>query len=193
MEAANPGARGVGGRPVGCNIELPAEQKPNPYLDQWITFRYLFVRTLMLVTYSCAFIALPGGFGALDEIFETATLVQTGKIQDFPLVLVGQTSWRPLMDLFRDRLVAEHTIASSGAERILVTDSAATAVTSVTKVAMRRVRPHLWPEDQAALVPRRMTGGCDGRGSARPLADRGCPRGARGGRAHVVARSLNPA
>jgi uncharacterized protein (TIGR00730 family) len=138
MEAANRGAREAGGRSVGCNIELPAEQKPNPHLDQWITFRYFFVRKLMLVKYSYAFIALPGGFGTLDEIFETATLIQTGKIRDFPLVLMGQTFWQPLMDFFRDRLVAEQTIAPGDRERIMVTDSAAAAVTSITDVAMRR-------------------------------------------------------
>src|SRR5208337_1004880 len=87
MEAANRGAREAGGRSVGCNIELPVEQQPNPYLDRWITFRHFCVRKLMLVKYSYAFIALPGGFGTLDEIFEVATLIQTRKIRDFPLVL----------------------------------------------------------------------------------------------------------
>jgi uncharacterized protein (TIGR00730 family) len=83
MEAANRGAREAGGRSVGCNIELPQEQSPNPYLDRWITFEHFYVRKVMLVKYSYAFVALPGGFGTLDEIFETAVLIQTGKIRDF--------------------------------------------------------------------------------------------------------------
>ncbi|HEY1270011.1 MAG TPA: TIGR00730 family Rossman fold protein, partial [Candidatus Binatia bacterium] len=84
MEAANRGAKEAGGRSIGCNIELPEEQKPNPYLDKWITFRHFYVRKVMLVKYSYAFVALPGGFGTLDEIFETAVLIQTGKIKEFP-------------------------------------------------------------------------------------------------------------
>src|SRR2546421_5866228 len=99
MEAANRGAKEVGGRSIGCNIELPREQRPNPYLDRWITFRHFFVRKVMLVKYSYAFIALPGGFGTLDEIFETATLMQTHKMQEFPLVLIGSAFWRAPPDL----------------------------------------------------------------------------------------------
>src|ERR1700687_2991816 len=98
MEAANRGAKDVGGFSVGCNIELPQEQKPNPYLDKWVTFRHFYVRKLMLVKYSYAFIVMPGGFGTLDEIFETATLIQTRKIEDFPLVLMGKNYWQPLLD-----------------------------------------------------------------------------------------------
>ena len=138
MEAANRGAREAGGRSIGCNIELPQEQKPNPYLDHWITFRHFFVRKLMLVKYSYAFIAMPGGFGTLDEIFETATLIQTGKILDFPLVLMGQTFWQPLLDFFRGRLIEEGTIDRRDAERIVVTDSAADAVARITDIGMRQ-------------------------------------------------------
>ena len=101
MEAANRGARDVHGYSVGCNIELAREQRPNPYLDRWITFRHFFVRKLMLVKYSYAFIALPGGFGTLDEIFEVATLIQTSKIKQFPLVLMDTEYWRPFMDFLR--------------------------------------------------------------------------------------------
>jgi uncharacterized protein (TIGR00730 family) len=138
MEAANRGAKDIGGRSVGCNIELPAEQKPNAYLDRWITFRHFFVRKVMLVKYSYAFIALPGGFGTLDEIFETATLIQTRKIQEFPLVLMGKDYWQPLLDFLRGRLIAAGTIDTADNERILVTDSAEEAVASVTEVGLRR-------------------------------------------------------
>src|SRR5262245_28216881 len=138
MEAANRGAKDAGGRSVGCNIELPEEQKPNPYLDRWVTFRHFYVRKLMLVKYSYAFIALPGGFGTLDEIFETATLIQTGKIRDFPLVLMCREFWQPLMDFFKDRLLAEGTIAAADIDRITVTDSADEAVACVTEIGMQR-------------------------------------------------------
>jgi uncharacterized protein (TIGR00730 family) len=138
MEAANRGAKEAGGVSLGCNIKLPVEQLPNPYLDRWITFDHFFVRKLMLVKYSYAFIALPGGFGTLDEIFETATLTQTGKIRDFPLVLMGTDFWHPLLEFFRDRLVAARTINLADCERILVTDSAEEAVGAVTDVAMQR-------------------------------------------------------
>jgi uncharacterized protein (TIGR00730 family) len=138
MEGANRGAKEAGGYSVGCNIELPQEQEPNPYLDRWVTFRHFFVRKLMLVKYSYAFIALPGGFGTLDEIFETATLIQTHKIKDFPLVIVGKEYWRPLLDFLRVRLVESKTIDPVDAERILVTDSADEAVQLVRDAALRQ-------------------------------------------------------
>jgi uncharacterized protein (TIGR00730 family) len=138
MEAANRGAKEVGGRSVGCNIELPAEQKPNPYLDRWITFHHFFVRKVMLVKYSYAFIALPGGFGTLDEIFETATLVQTGKIREFPIVLVGHDFWEPLVEFLRSRPLAAGTIGQEDVERLVVTDSPAQVARSVADTAMRR-------------------------------------------------------
>ena len=121
MAAANRGARDVGGRSIGCNIKLPREQKPNPYLDKWITFRYFFVRKVMLVKYSYAFIALPGGFGTLDEIFETATLIQTLKIREFPVVLIGREFWRPLLAFLSERMVKEGTIDQSDLDRLIVT------------------------------------------------------------------------
>ena len=138
MEAANRGAREAGGRSVGCNIMLPEEQKLNPYLDVNVTFQHFFVRKVMLVKYSYAFIAMPGGFGTLDEIFETTTLIQTGKIQKYPVVLMGREFWRPLMDFFRDRLIAEATIDPDDALRIMLTDSAEEAVASVTEAGMSR-------------------------------------------------------
>jgi uncharacterized protein (TIGR00730 family) len=138
MEAANRGAKDAGGYSVGCNIELSVEQRPNPYLDRWVTFRHFFVRKLMLVKYSYAFVALPGGFGTLDEIFEVATLIQTRKIRHFPLVLVAQEYWAPLLDFLRARLLDEGTIDRADCEQILVTDSAEQAVQSVTDIALHQ-------------------------------------------------------
>jgi uncharacterized protein (TIGR00730 family) len=138
MEAANRGAKDVGGRSVGCNIELPAEQKPNQYLDRFITFHHFFVRKVMLVKYSYAFVALPGGFGTLDEIFETATLVQTGKIKEFPIVLVGHDFWAPLVEFLRSRPLAAGTIGKEDVERLIVTDSPVKVARSVADTAMRR-------------------------------------------------------
>jgi hypothetical protein len=137
MEAANRGAREVGGRSVGCNIELPQEQRPNPYLDRWITFRHFYVRKVMLVKYSYAFVAMPGGFGTLDEIFETAVLIQTGKIRDFPLVLMGQEFWQPLLDFVELRLVREGVVDPADAKRFTVTDSVEEAVTAIVDAATR--------------------------------------------------------
>ena len=138
MEAANRGAKDVGGRSVGCNIELPMEQKHNPYLDHWVTFRYFFVRKVMLVKYSYAFIALPGGFGTLDEVFETVTLIQTGKIEEFPLVLMGRSYWEPLLGFMKGTLVANGTISPEDIDRIVVTDSPEEAVACIRECAMRR-------------------------------------------------------
>lgn len=123
MEAANRGAREAGGRSIGCNIRLPREQHPNPYLDRWITFRYFFVRKVMLVKYSYAFVVLPGGFGTFDELFEALTLVQTRKISAFPIVLMGADYWKPLLDFIRDTLVTAETVAPTDLELFRVTDS----------------------------------------------------------------------
>ncbi|MGQ0612964.1 MAG: TIGR00730 family Rossman fold protein [Planctomycetaceae bacterium] len=146
MEAANRGAREAGGRSVGCNIRLPREQKPNPYLDRMVEFDHFFVRKVMLVKYSYAFVVLPGGFGTLDEIFETATLIQTEKIRDFPLIVMGRDYWQPLLDYLRNRMVREGTIAAEDVDRLLVTDSPQEAADHVARVArekfgLRRLRP----------------------------------------------------
>jgi hypothetical protein len=137
MEAANRGARRAGGRSVGCNIKLPREQKPNPYLDRMVEFRYFFVRKLMLLKYSYAFVALPGGFGTLDEIFETLVLIQTGNVRRFPVVLVGAAFWTPLVELLRDRLVPAGTIDSVDVDRLTVLDSPAEAVEFIRETAIR--------------------------------------------------------
>ena len=136
MEAANRGARDAGGGSVGCNIELPLEQRPNPYLDRWITFRYFFVRKVMLVKYSIAFVALPGGFGTLDEIFETATLIQTRKISNFPLLLVGVDYWRPLLSFLENTMVRAGTIEPADLDRVVLTDDLGEVVERI-----RAVRP----------------------------------------------------
>jgi uncharacterized protein (TIGR00730 family) len=142
MEAANRGAKDVGGRSVGCNIVLPKEQQPNAYLDRWIEFRYFFVRKTMLVKYSYAFVALPGGFGTLDEIFETAVLIQTGKIRNFPLILMGVEYWRPLRDLL-ERLVAAKTIDPLDLARWVFTDSPEDALATIQRAATEEfgIRP----------------------------------------------------
>jgi uncharacterized protein (TIGR00730 family) len=136
MEAANRGAKDAGGTSVGANIQLAQEQKPNPYLDRWVEFPYFFVRKAMLVKYSYAFIAAPGGFGTLDEIFETAVLIQTAKIQEFPLVLLGEEYWRPLLQFIRERLIPEATIDSTDLDRWTVTDSPRDAVERIRATAV---------------------------------------------------------
>lgn len=131
MEAANRGARDAGGLSVGCNITLPQEQFHNPYLDRFVEFRYFFVRKVMLVKYSCAFVVMPGGFGTMDELFEASTLIQTQKIRDFPLVLMGVDYWRPMLDFVGKTMVEEGTIDQADFDRILVTDSVDEAVTHI--------------------------------------------------------------
>ncbi|HEY4360504.1 MAG TPA: TIGR00730 family Rossman fold protein [Bryobacteraceae bacterium] len=128
MEAANRGAKDVSGKSIGCNIILPKEQKPNPYLDKFVDFRYFFVRKVMLVKYSYGFVAAPGGFGTMDELFEVATLIQTGKIKNFPVVLLGVDYWRPLMDFLRVSLLHNEAISARDLDQLLVTDSPAEAV-----------------------------------------------------------------
>jgi hypothetical protein len=137
MEAANRGAREAGGRSLGCNIELPKEQKPNDYLDQWITFRYFFVRKVMLVKYSYAFVVMPGGFGTLDELFETATLIQTGKMENFHIVLMGKEYWDPMLAFLRQTLMRQGTIAESDLDRWIVTDSPEEAVERIRESGLK--------------------------------------------------------
>jgi len=138
MEAANRGAREAGGVSIGCNIQLPKEQEPNPYLDSFIEFRYFFVRKVMLVKYSYAFVVMPGGFGTLDEVFETATLVQTGKIRDFPIILMGSDYWGPMMDFIRQRMREEGTISPADVDIMTITDSPEEAMDRIAAAAERK-------------------------------------------------------
>lgn len=110
MEAANRGAREGGGLSIGCNIELPHEQFPNPYLDLFVDFKYFFVRKVMLVKYSDAFVVMPGGLGTLDEVYETAVLIQTGKIERFPIIIMGKEFWEPMERFIKESLIANETV-----------------------------------------------------------------------------------
>jgi uncharacterized protein (TIGR00730 family) len=132
MEAANLGARETGGRSVGCNIELPFEQVPNPYLDRWVTCRYFFVRKVLLFKYSYAFVALPGGLGTLDELSEALTLVQTGKIANFPIVLVGREYWQPFIDMLT-HMTIEGTVGTNDLKLLMVTDNVSDAMAHIRR------------------------------------------------------------
>jgi uncharacterized protein (TIGR00730 family) len=134
MEAANRGAREGGGLSVGCNIILPHEQKPNPYLDRTLWFDYFFVRKVMLVKYSVGFVLMPGGYGTLDEIFETVTLVQTGKIRHFPIVAIGRDYWQGMLDFISETLFREGAAEQGEVGGFLVTDSVAEAVAHIERV-----------------------------------------------------------
>jgi len=138
MEAANRGAREGGGLSMGCNIELPMEQHPNPYLDRFVDFRYFFVRKVMLVKYSDAFIVMPGGFGTLDEVFETAVLIQTGKIEKFPIILMGTDFWHPLQDFTDESLIAGATISPEDMDLITLTDDPDEAIAVITEAQAKR-------------------------------------------------------
>uniref|UniRef100_UPI0025CDC361 LOG family protein n=1 Tax=uncultured Corynebacterium sp. TaxID=159447 RepID=UPI0025CDC361 len=128
MEAPNKGACEAGGLSVGLGIELPHEQSLNPYVDLGLNFRYFFARKTMFLKYSQAFICLPGGFGTLDELFEVLCMVQTGKVTNFPIVLIGTEFWAGLVDWIRGRLVAEGMIAEGDIDRVLITDDIDEAV-----------------------------------------------------------------
>jgi uncharacterized protein (TIGR00730 family) len=146
MEAANRGARDHGGISVGCNIELPVEQKLNPYVDRSVTFQHFFVRKLMLVKYSYAFVVMPGGVGTMDELFESLTLIQTKKIADFPVVLMGKEYWQPLLVLL-EKMVAVGTIGPEDLRLLLVTDS--------VHEAMKHIETHA--VEQFGLARRKST------------------------------------
>jgi uncharacterized protein (TIGR00730 family) len=128
MEAANRGANEAGGYTVGCNIHLPVEQEPNPYLDDFVVFEHFFIRKLMLIKYSCAFVILPGGYGTLDEAFEVATLIQTGKLKRFPVVVMDTSFYGPFEKLLRGTMSEARLIDADGLDIVLLTDEPDDAV-----------------------------------------------------------------
>jgi uncharacterized protein (TIGR00730 family) len=137
MEAANRGAKEAGGRSIGCNITLPQEQKHNDYLDQVLTFQYFFVRKVMLIKYSYAFVVMPGGVGTMDELFEAVTLIQTKKILNFPVVLMGRDYWQPLVD-FLKQMVQARTISPEDLDLLVLTDSVDEAMAHIQKHAIEQ-------------------------------------------------------
>ncbi len=149
MEGANRGAWEAGGQSVGCNIVLPHEQEPNPYLHKWVNIRYFFVRKVLLHKYSYAFIVLPGGWGTMDELFETLTLSQTGIVPDFPVVLMGKEYYQPLWD-FLQEMVQHGTISPEDLNLIKFTDSVEEAMAHIQSFVqhnfkvVRKPRPLWW-------------------------------------------------
>jgi len=139
MEAANRGAKDVGGRSVGCNIILPHEQDPNPYLDRWVNMKYFFVRKTLLIKYSYGFVIMPGGFGTMDEMFEALTLIQTKKIRNFPIVLMGLDYWADLCD-FMQKMKQSGTISPEDMDLILFTDSVEEAVAHLESKAVQQFK-----------------------------------------------------
>ncbi len=148
MEAANRGAHEAGGRSIGVNIELPHEQQPNPYVSRDVTCHYFFVRKVLLFKYSFAFVGLPGGLGTLDELSEALTLIQTGKIQNFPVVLFGTEYWAPFLSLL-DKMVDERAIAASDLDLLKVTDDIDDAIRhlelhTIGSFGLRRLKLSRW-------------------------------------------------
>ncbi len=140
MEAANLGANQGKGRSIGLNIKLPFEQEPNRFADTIIHFNYFFARKVMFVKYACGFVALPGGFGTLDEIFEALTLKQTRKIHDFPVILFGTAYWAGLVDWIADRLLADKMVSKRDLKLFTVTDDVDEVVETIRRHYNRRRR-----------------------------------------------------
>lgn len=158
MEAGNRGAREADAPSVGLNIELPFEQHVNPYVDVEIDFRYFFVRKFMLVKYSRAFVIFPGGFGTMDELFEALTLIQTGKIRDFPVVLFGSDYWRGLIDWVRSTMVADGKASDADLGLIALTDSPEEVLEIIVSSARER-RERADFEEEAREATRKALGG----------------------------------
>jgi uncharacterized protein (TIGR00730 family) len=149
MEAANRGCRDAGGLSIGCNIELPHEQFVNPYVDLGVEFRYFFARKTMFVKYADAFVIMPGGFGTLDELFEALTLVQTGKVRDFPIILVGRAYWQGMIDWLRDVMLAAGAISPRDLELLKLTDDP-DEVSEIVWAYASKAHPDLVRETAAA-------------------------------------------
>ncbi len=139
MEAANKGCHLTGGESVGCNIELPFEQGMNAFVDTSVNFHYFFVRKTMFVKYAEAFVIFPGGFGTMDELFESLTLIQTGKVQNFPVVMIGQKYWSGLKDWIRSSMLAEGKVSAKDPDLLHVTDSPEEAVAVIVEAYDREV------------------------------------------------------
>jgi len=151
MEAANRGCREGGGLSIGCNIELPFEQKNNDYVDLGIDFRYFFVRKTMFVKYAEGFVVFPGGYGTLDELFEALTLIQTGKVHHFPVALFGSKYWAGLIDWLEDPVLAEGKLAQQDLDLFKLCDDADQVVEHVTAV-IRGKRP-IGPKEEPVVQP----------------------------------------
>ena len=136
MEAANKGAATAGGNSIGLNIEIPLEQKPNPYANITLRFRYFFVRKVMFVKYAVAYIILPGGFGTMDELFESVTLIQTHKIRPFPVILVGSNYWKGLLDWMKEVLLKEEKISLSDLEILQLIDEPVEIIKAIKKTVI---------------------------------------------------------
>jgi uncharacterized protein (TIGR00730 family) len=156
MEAANRGAREGGGKSIGCNIELPFEQHTNPYVDTPINFRYFAVRKMMFIKYSAAFLIFPGGYGTLDELFEALTLIQTGKIYQFPVILFGRYYWAGLVRWLQARAAGEGKIAATDIDLFMMTDDPAQAAQVVLEAyaAQSRVAAERTQRERDAQMPR---------------------------------------
>jgi uncharacterized protein (TIGR00730 family) len=153
MEAANRGAKEAGGLSIGCNIELPFEQRMNDYVDLGVDFRYFFVRKTMFVKYAEGFVVFPGGFGTLDELFESLTLTQTGKIQHFPVVLFGEDYWAGLIGWLRERALAEGKINEADLGLFVTMDDPAKVVPYIQEVMAAKGGAKGDPREQPHVEP----------------------------------------
>ena len=136
MEAANKGAISAGGKSIGLNIELPLEQKPNPYTNITLNFRYFFVRKVMFVKYAVAYIILPGGFGTMDELLESITLIQTKKIKPFPVILVGSNYWRGFLEWIKEVVLKEGKISSADLDILQLIDEPGDIIRTIKKTVI---------------------------------------------------------